>query len=246
MGWGRRSEASAASAAAATLPRTAIQLTDVAHSYGNRPVLTDVSVTLTERRIGVIGANGSGKSTFARLLNGLVVPDEGAVRVDGLDTRTQGREVRRRVGFVFQDPDAQIVHPTVEEDLAFGPHNQGVLAEETARRVEEVLVRYGLTGHRDHPAHLLSGGQKQLLAIAGVLVMHPQRIVFDEPTTLLDLANTRRVSGVIDALEQDVVVVTHHLDLLDDFERVLVFEDGRVVADGSPAETVPWYVARTG
>jgi biotin transport system ATP-binding protein len=242
--WGRRPEASAASGD--TLVRTAIRLTDVAHFYGDRPVLADVSVTLTERRVGVIGANGSGKSTFARLLNGLVVPTEGTVTVDGLDTRTQGREVRRRVGFVFQDPDAQIVHPTVEEDLGFGPHNQGVPAEETARRVEDVLVRYGLTGHRDHPAHLLSGGQKQLLAIAGVLVMQPERIVFDEPTTLLDLANTRRVSRVIDELEQDVVVVTHHLDLLDGFERVLVFEDGRVIADGSPGETVPWYVARMG
>jgi biotin transport system ATP-binding protein len=242
--WRRRAQAATA-ASAATLPRTAIELRDVAHSYGDRAVLTDVSVTLAERRIGVIGANGSGKSTFARLLNGLVVPSEGTVMVDGLDTRTQGREVRRRVGFVFQDPDAQIVHPTVEEDLAFGPHNQGLPTEETARRVDEMLVRYGLAGHRDHPAHLLSGGQKQLLAIAGVLVMHPQRIVFDEPTTLLDLANTRRVSRVIDALEQDVVVVTHHLGLLDGFDRVLVFEDGRLVADGPPGETVRWYVART-
>jgi biotin transport system ATP-binding protein len=231
---------------AATLPRSAIELRDVAHFYGDRPVLTGVSLTLTEQRVGVIGANGSGKSTFARLLNGLVVPSEGTVLVDGLDTRTQGREVRRRVGFVFQDPDAQIVHPTVEEDLAFGPHNQGLPAEETARRVDEMLVRYGLAGHRDHPAHLLSGGQKQLLAIAGVLVMAPQRIVFDEPTTLLDLANTRQVARIIEALEQDVVVVSHHLDLLDGFDRVLVFEDGRVVADGPPAETVPWYVARTG
>jgi biotin transport system ATP-binding protein len=241
--WGRRAEG-AITGATTTLPRTAIELRGVAHSYGERPVLTDVSLTLAERRVGVIGANGSGKSTFARLLNGLVVPDHGTVLVDGLDTRRQGREVRRRVGFVFQDPDAQIVHPTVEEDLAFGPHNQGVTATETARRVEEMLVRYDLADHRDHPAHLLSGGQKQLLAIAGVLVMQPERIVFDEPTTLLDLAHTRRVSRVIGGLEQDVVVVTHHLDLLDDFDRVLVFEGGRVVADGSPDEAVPWYVAR--
>ena len=243
MRWGRRGEATSG---AVTVPRTAIELRDVAHFYGDRLVLAGLSLTLTERRIGVIGANGSGKSTFARLLNGLVVPAEGTVTVDGLDTRTQGREVRRRVGFVFQDPDAQIVHPTVEEDLAFGPHNQGLPGDETARRVEEMLVRYDLAGHRDHPAHLLSGGQKQLLAIAGVLVMQPQRIVFDEPTTLLDLANTRRVSSVIEALEQDVVVVTHHLELLDDFDRVLVFDDGRLVADGSPGETVPWYVARVG
>ena len=241
MRWGRRA---ADVAAAADLPRTAIELRDVGHDYGDRTVLRDVTLTLDEHRVGVVGANGSGKSTFARLLNGLVVPTSGSVLVDGLDTRTRLREVRRRVGFVFQDPDAQIVHPTVAEDAEFGLTNLGVPADERARRVEEVLVRYGLAGHRDHPAHLLSGGQKQLLAIAGVLVMEPRRIVFDEPTTLLDLANTRRVARVVEELEQDVVVVTHHLDSLGGFDRVLVFEDGRVVADGSPGETVPWYVAR--
>ncbi|WP_409329548.1 energy-coupling factor ABC transporter ATP-binding protein [Trujillonella humicola] len=239
MRWGRRA---AEVAAAADLPRTAIELRDVSHDYGERAVLRDVTLTLAEHRVGVVGANGSGKSTFARLLNGLVVPSSGTVLVDGLDTRTQLREVRRRVGFVFQDPDAQIVHPTVAEDAEFGLTNLGVAPEERARRVAEVLERYGLAGHRDHPAHLLSGGQKQLLAIAGVLVMEPQRVVFDEPTTLLDLTNTRRVARVIEALEQDVVVVTHHLDLLAGFDRVLVFADGRVAADGAPAETVRWYV----
>ena len=173
-----------------------------------------------------------------------MVPSAGTVLIDGLDTRTQGREVRRRVGFVFQDPDAQIVHPTVEEDLAFGPRQPGRAGEEIALRVDEMLLRYGLAGHRDHPAHLLSGGQKQLLAIAGVLVMRPQRIVFDEPTTLLDLANARRVSRVIERWSRRSSWSRHHLDLLDGFDRVLVFEDGRVVADGSPGETVPWYVAR--
>ncbi|MGK5113616.1 MULTISPECIES: energy-coupling factor ABC transporter ATP-binding protein [unclassified Geodermatophilus] len=243
MRWGRRG---AAVAVADARPRTGIELRDVAHAYGDRSVLAGVSVTLTESRVGVIGANGSGKSTFARLLNGLVLPSAGTVLVDGLDTRTHARQVRRRVGFVFQDPDAQIVHPTVAEDVAFGLTNQGLPPDEIARRVDEVLVRYGLAGHRDHPAHLLSGGQKQLLAIAGVLVMRPQRIVFDEPTTLLDLANTRRVARVIAELEQDVVVVSHHLELLAGFDRVLVFEDGRVAADGAPAETVPWYLARMG
>jgi biotin transport system ATP-binding protein len=228
----------------AARPRTALELVDVSHSYGERSVLRNVSVTLTEHRVGVIGGNGSGKSTFARLLNGLVVPTSGTVRVDGLDTREDVRAVRRRVGFVFQDPDAQIVHPTVAEDVAFGLHNQRVPAAERAERVAEVLARYGLAGHADHPAHLLSGGQKQLLAIAGVLVMRPARVVFDEPTTLLDLANRRRVARVIEDLEQDVVVVTHDLDLLAGFDRVLVVEDGRVVADGTPGETVEWYVAR--
>jgi biotin transport system ATP-binding protein len=222
-------------------PARGIELRGVGHVYGARVVLSDIDLRLTERRIGIVGANGSGKSTFARLLNGLVVPTTGTVLVDGLDTRTSVREVRRRVGFVFQDPDAQIVHPTVAEDVAYGLENQSVPPAERAERVAEVLERYGLAGHADHPAHLLSGGQKQLLAIAGVLVMRPARIVFDEPTTLLDLINTRRVAQVIDELEQQVVVVTHDLDLLDGFDRVLVVDDGRVVTDGPPESAVAAY-----
>jgi biotin transport system ATP-binding protein len=224
-------------------PAHGIELRGVGHRYGDRVVLADVDLRLTERRIGVIGANGSGKSTFARLLNGLVLPTIGTVLVDGLDTRTAVRAVRRRVGFVFQDPDAQIVHPTVAEDAAYGLENQGVPPAERAERVAEVLARYGLAGHADHPAHLLSGGQKQLLAIAGVLVMRPARIVFDEPTTLLDLVNTSRVASVIEELDQQVVVVTHDLELLDGFDRVLVIDEGRVVADGPPDTSVAAYRA---
>jgi biotin transport system ATP-binding protein len=222
-------------------PGRGIELCGVGHSYGERVVLEDVDLRLPEARIGVIGANGSGKSTFARLLNGLVLPTRGSVLVDGLDTRTAVREVRRRVGFVFQDPDAQIVHPTVAEDAAYGLENQGVPPAERAERVAEVLARYGLAGHADHPAHLLSGGQKQLLAIAGVLVMRPARIVFDEPTTLLDLVNTRRVAEVIEELAQQVVVVTHDLELLDGFDRVLVIDEGRVVEDGPPDSSIAAY-----
>jgi len=224
-------------------PGRGIELHAVEHRYGDRVVLAGLDLTLTEQRVGVVGANGSGKSTFARLLNGLVVPSAGQVLVDGLDTRTQVRAVRRRVGFVFQDPDAQIVHPTVAEDVAYGLENQGVPAEERAVRVAEVLDRHGLAGHADHPAHLLSGGQKQLLAIAGVLVMRPARIVFDEPTTLLDLVNTRRIAELIGGLEQQVVVVTHQLDLLDGFDRVLVVDGGRVVEDAAPRVAVAAYRA---
>ena len=222
-------------------PGRGIELRGVGHRYGDRVVLDGIDLTLTESRIGVVGANGSGKSTLVRLLNGLVVPTEGRVLVDGLDTRTQLRAVRRRVGFVFQDPDAQIVHPTVAEDVAYGLENQGVPPGERAVRVAEVLERYGLAGHADHPAHLLSGGQKQLLAIAGVLVMRPARIVFDEPTTLLDLVNARRVAELIAGLDQQVVVVTHHLDLLDGFDRVLVVDGGRVVEDADPGAAVTAY-----
>ena len=236
----RRSAAGRAPEAAAD-PGRGIELTGVGHVFGARTVLAGVTVRLTERRVGVVGANGSGKSTFARLLNGLVLPMEGTVTVDGLDTRTATRAVRRRVGFVFQDPDAQIVHPTVAEDVAFGLENMGVPAAERAERVAEVLHRYGLAGHADHPAHLLSGGQKQLLAIAGVLVMRPARIVLDEPTTLLDLLNARRVARLIAELEQSVVVVTHDLPLIEDFDRVLVFDAGRLVADDPPPAAIAAY-----
>jgi biotin transport system ATP-binding protein len=219
-----------------------IQLQRVSHRFGQRRVLADVDLTLTERRVAVVGSNGSGKSTFARLLNGLVVPSEGRVRVDGLETRTQARAVRRKVGFVFQNPDNQIVLPLVEEDVDFGLRQLGLDKAQRALKVTEVLQRYGLEPFRHHPAHLLSGGHKQLLAISSVLVMEPEYVVFDEPTTLLDLRNKRRVTEVIRALPQRVVLVTHDLELVRDFDRVLVFDEGRVVMDGAPAEALDAYV----
>jgi biotin transport system ATP-binding protein len=222
-------------------PSRGIELVGVRHAYGERTVLNEIDLRLAEHRVGVVGANGSGKSTFARLINGLVVPTAGRVVVDGLDTRSAVREIRRRVGFVFQDPDAQIVHPTVAEDVAYGLENQQVPAAERTERVAAILDRYGLASHADHPAHLLSGGQKQLLAIAGVLVMRPARVVFDEPTTLLDLVNARRIARVIAELPQAVVVVTHDLDLLEDFDRVLVMDAGRVVEDGPAEQSVRAY-----
>lgn len=222
-----------------------IELAGVGHRYGTGPtarvVLRDLDLRLGEQRIGVIGANGSGKSTFARLLNGLVVPTEGRVRVGGLDTRSQAKAVRRRVGFVFTDPDAQIVMPTVAEDIGFGLRRHGLDRREVDRRVEEALAAYGLADHRDHPAHLLSGGQKQLLALASVLVTEPEVLVLDEPTTLLDLANTRRIADVVASLPQQVVLVTHQLELVDAFDRVLVFDAGALAFDGLPADGVAHY-----
>ena len=218
-----------------------IEVRDVTHRYGERTVLSHVDVTLAEHRVGIVGANGSGKSTFVRLLNGLVLPSAGRVTVDGLDTRGDGREVRRRVGFCFTDPDAQIVMPTVAEDVAFGLRRRGLSKAEAKARVTDALAAYGLADHADHPAHLLSGGQKQLLALTSVLVTEPALLVMDEPTTLLDLRNARMVSGVVAALPQQVVLVTHHLDLLDGFDRVLVFDEGRLVCDDPPDVAVRHY-----
>jgi biotin transport system ATP-binding protein len=216
-----------------------IVLDGVSHRFGDRTVLRDVTVSLAERRIGVVGANGSGKSTFARLLNGLVRPSTGRVTVDGLDTRRDGAAVRRRVGFVFTDPDNQIVMPTVAEDVAFSLRR--LPRSEVDSRVAAVLDRFDLAGHADHPAHLLSGGQKQLLALAAVLATEPGTVVCDEPTTLLDLRNTRRVGALLHDLPQRIVLVTHHLDLLTDYERVLVFDQGTLVADDAPGPALGTY-----
>lgn len=218
-----------------------IVIDQVSHRYGEREVLRGIDLELTEPRIGIVGGNGSGKSTLARTLNGLVVPTRGRVTVDGLDTRRDGGRVRRRVAFVFTDPDAQIVMPTVAEDVAFSLRRSGLPRPEIRARVVEALARVGLAGHADHPAHLLSGGQKQLLAITSVLVTEPDVLVCDEPTTLLDARNSRHVTQVIAGLPQQVIMVTHHLHLLDGFDRVVVLDEGAVVADGPAREALARY-----
>lgn len=220
-----------------------LRLEAVSHRFGDHVVLDGVDLTLCEKRIGVVGANGSGKSTLARLLNGLVVPTSGRVTVDGLDTATRGGQVRRRVGFVFTDPDAQIVMPTVGEDVAFSLRRYGLPRTEVAQRVSQTLERFGLAGFEDRPAHLLSGGEKQLLALAAVLVTAPDLVVCDEPTTLLDVRNARRIAGILAGLDQQVVLVTHHLDQLRDFDRVLVVDRGTVVADDVPAAAIDAYLS---
>lgn len=224
-----------------------IELHGVSVAFGDGAqrllVLDDISVALGEQRIGIIGANGSGKSSLARLLNGLLLPTSGTVSVDGFDTKRDGREVRRRVGFCFTDPDSQIIMPTVGEDVAFGLGRRGLSKAEIAARTADALEQVGLADRADHPAHLLSGGQKQLLALAAVLVTEPSILVLDEPTTLLDLRNSRAIAARIARLPQQVVLVTHDLDLLLTFDRVLVVHDGRIHFDGSPSDAIAAYRA---
>jgi biotin transport system ATP-binding protein len=215
----------------------------VTHRYDGEAVLHDVSLRLTERRIGVVGANGSGKSTLARMVNGLVAPTAGHVSVDGLDVARNGREVRRKVGFVFTNPDNQIVMPTVREDVAFSLRRLRLSAADVAERVDRALDRFGLTELADRPAHRLSGGQKQLLALAAVLVIEPSVAVADEPTTLLDARNSALVERHFAELDEQLIVVTHRLESVESFDRVLVVEDGRIVADDSPAAALDAYRA---
>ncbi|WP_181784898.1 energy-coupling factor ABC transporter ATP-binding protein [Pseudonocardia pini] len=213
----------------------------VGHRYGDRVVLDDVTLALPEQRVGLVGANGSGKSTLARMVNGLVRPTSGRVLVDGLDPTSEGAKVRRRVGFVFTNPDSQIVMPTAGEDVAFSLRRTVRNREERARRAAAVLAAHGLEGYADHPAHQLSGGQKQLLALCGMLALDPDVLVCDEPTTLLDLRNTRRFAEILAELRQQVLVVTHDLDLLADFDRVVVLDGGKVVADDTPGPAIRYY-----
>ena len=206
-----------------------------------RALLADVTLTLSEQRIAVIGANGSGKSTLLRLLNGLILPSQGQVCVDGLDTARDGSAVRRRVGFVFTDPLAQLVMPTPIEDIELSLRRTVPRAERRARAAA-LLDAYGL-GHLQHSSvYDLSGGERQLVALVSVLAVEPHVVVADEPTTLLDLRNRNRIRDELARLDQQLVVATHDLELAQDAERVLVVEGGRIVADGPPDTAIAAYV----
>lgn len=216
-----------------------IALDGVTVEREGRRILRDVSVDLTAPRIAVIGANGSGKSTFARLLNGLVMPTAGRVSVHGLDTRRDLAVLRRRVGFVFTDPQAQILMPTPAEDLALSL--RGLPRTEVDARVAGALAEHGLAERADVAASELSGGQKQLLALASVLITRPQLIVADEPTTLLDLRNARRIADLLLAQTAQVVIVTHDLDLAARCDTAVLFDDGAVVTAGEPDAVIIAY-----
>lgn len=206
-----------------------------------RALLTDITLTLPERRIAVIGANGSGKSTLLRLLNGLVLPSRGQVRIDGLNTVTEGSAVRRAVGFVFTDPLAQLVMPTPIEDVELSLRR--TLRRDVRRaRASELLAAYGLASLQHSSVYDLSGGERQLVALVSVLAVEPRIIVADEPTTLLDLRNRNRIRDELSRLDQQLVVATHDLELAQDADRVLVVEGGRVVADAAPDEAIAAYV----
>ncbi len=208
---------------------------------GTRPVLAGIDLELGERRVAVVGANGSGKSTLLRLVNGLVVPTRGVVSVDGFDTARRGAEVRRRVGFVFTDPLAQLVMPTPFEDVELSLRRTVRDRADRARRAMALLEAHGL-GHVAHTSvYDISGGERQLVALTSVLAVQPAVLVADEPTTLLDLRHRERVRVLLAGLTQQLVLATHDLDLAHDADRVLVVDQGRVVADGEPTAALAHY-----
>jgi biotin transport system ATP-binding protein len=207
-----------------------------------RVLLHPTTLELAERRIAVIGANGSGKSTLLRLLNGLVLPSVGQVRVHGLDTARQGREVRKLVGFVFTDPLAQLVLATPADDVELSL--RPLVRDRSERRAQalQLLAGRGLAHVADQSVYDLSGGERQLVALTSVLAARPRIVVADEPTTLLDLRNRDQVRDALAALEQQVVLATHDLDLAAEADRVLLVDGGRILADGKPAEAIGAYL----
>ena len=190
----------------------------------------------------VLGHNGSGKSTFAKCLNAILLPCGGKVYVEGMDTQDEAclLEIRRRVGMVFQNPDNQIVANVVEEDVAFAPENLGVATEEIRRRVDDALAAVDMTAFMTHAPHLLSGGQKQRVAIAGVIAMEPECIVLDEATAMLDPIGRQEVLSAVHKLNREkgitVVLITHHMNEAEDADRVIVMDDGKIALDGTPKE----------
>lgn len=218
-----------------------IDFSSVTVAFDDTVVLEDINLTLTEQRIGIIGQNGGGKSTLTRLINGLGEPSEGTVTVDQMDVAKQGKKVREKVGFVFSDAENQIVMPNVRDDVAFSLRRFKLPKHERLARVDATLERFGLAEFAERSPHTLSGGQKQLLALAAVMVIDPILIIADEPTTLLDLRNRDRIRREFARLEQQLIVVTHDLEFLRDFDRVICIDDHRIAADGRPAEVIDFY-----
>ena len=209
------------------------------------PVFDGLSLNIREGSfVAVLGRNGCGKSTLAKHMNAILLPEGGSVRVFGMDTSSENLlNIRRTVGMVFQNPDNQMVANVVEEDVAFAPENLGVPPDEIRRRVDAALAAVGMSEYREHAPHLLSGGQKQRVAIAGVIAMQPRCIVLDEPTAMLDPQGRAEVLSTIETLNREkgitVVLITHHMTEAVRAERVIVLHEGGVLADGTPKEVFP-------
>ncbi len=209
------------------------------------PVFDGLNLNIREGSfVAVLGRNGCGKSTLAKHMNAILLPEGGSVLVFGMDTSTEDLlNIRRTVGMVFQNPDNQMVANVVEEDVAFAPENLGVPPDEIRRRVDAALAAVGMSEYREHAPHLLSGGQKQRVAIAGVIAMQPRCIVLDEPTAMLDPQGRAEVLDTIETLNREkgitVVLITHHMTEAVRAERVIVLHEGGVLADGTPKEVFP-------
>ena len=206
-------------------------------------ILKDINLEIKEGEfVALLGHNGSGKSTLAKLINGLLLPGQGDVLVDGMNTGSEEEiwDIRRTAGMVFQNPDNQLVATIVEDEVAFGPENMGVEPSEIRRRVDRALEDVGMVDYKKNAPHLLSGGQKQRVAIAGILAMSPKYIILDEPTAMLDPSGRREVMDTLIKLNKEegktIILITHYMEEAAISDRVVVMEDGSMVLSGTPRE----------
>ena len=226
-----------------------IEVKDLVYRYSKEqgddnlcPAIDHVSIEIKRGEyIAIAGSNGSGKSTFARCLNGLLLPTEGEILVDGMDTNDDDLiwDIRKKIGMVFQNPDNQIVSSMVEDEVAFGPENIGIENPELRKRVDNALKSVGMYEYRNREAHKLSGGQKQRIAIAGAVAMRPDCIVFDEPTAMLDPKGRNQVMKVIRELNDQgitIILITHFMEEIAEADRVLVMKSGKLLADSVPED----------
>lgn len=229
--------------ASADMTDAAITLENIALSREGTPVFAGLSLHLSERRVAVVGRNGAGKSSLIRLIAGLTPPQAGTVRVNGADLARDRKAALATVGILFQNPDHQIIFPSVIEELAFGLEQQGQSRAEARAGALAMLARFGHEAWAERLCHTLSQGQRQLVCLMAVLAMRPGWVLFDEPFASLDMPTALRIEARIAALEERVVLITHDPARAEGYERVIWLEEGRVAGDGPPAEVLPRYVA---
>lgn len=219
-----------------------LQVKDLSFSYGEEPVLKDVNLIIRHgEKIAVMGSNGAGKSTFFLNLNGVLKPDSGEILLGGTKIRKKELNLlRKKVGFVFQDADSQIIAANVRAEISFGPMNLGLERSEVIGRVDAAISYLGLEELQQRAPHYLSGGEKKQVSIADILAMEPDLLIFDEPMAALDPMNTQRVEDILNQLHEDgktLLIATHDVDFAWRFaDRILVFCDGMLIGDGTPAE----------
>lgn len=216
-----------------------INLKDVSFEFETHRVLDQINLNISEHRIGIIGVNGSGKSTLARLISGLIAPTSGSIRLNKIDVFKDRKAALKTVGIIFQNPDHQIIFPTCVEEISFGLIQQGMTRIEAEKKSKQLLLKFDKSNWSDELAHNLSQGQRHFLCLISVLAMEPDVIILDEPYAGLDLPTSIKLKNTIRKLNQQIVMITHDREILEDFERILWIDNGKIVRDGSFENVMP-------
>ena len=217
----------------------AIYLKDVIFEFETHRVIDQITLNISEQRIGIVGVNGSGKSTLARLISGLIAPISGSIRINDIDIYKDRKAALKTVGIIFQNPDHQIIFPTCIEEISFGLMQQGMTRIEAEERSNEILLQFDRLKWSDQLAHNLSQGQRHFLCLIAVLAMNPDVVILDEPYAGLDLPTSLQLRHELNKLSQQIVMITHNKDILVNFDRILWIDNGKIIKDGSYENVMP-------